>query len=1470
MKRLMIASALAALATFGVSAAETIGLGKDWLACPVAEQEGADIAQCIPEGKDWQNGGDKGVSLAGNVMQHKDAKKGNLFQGVFNCWYKKSLDVPAAWQGKSVRLEAKLAWITLVVHVNGQKAGVMYGPDGSFELAPFLKFGQKNEIKVFATNRGWGTGETGIKYWARPDCSMPMAQHFDYTGRFGGANVVVRTPAYVDSAYVLSSGRDAQGKWDPAQKKVTVKVEMNAARDCKVEVKADFYNDVCRGNEEPKLEGAVVKSGSKTVSLKQGENVVEIEIPWKDVRDWEVVPNAATYVCNVTAKVDGQDCDTNLKPFVFGFREIWLEGKEFMLNGHVQRFRGYWNQGAPKDMNDLHKYGYNLSYETHKHGVMYDDNLNQKWAQSRAGVAVFSGMPSIYFVHDEIRKDPSCTAQWRRYLRHWLRHTRNLPCIVATSCGVNQICPERNMRPEILGQDPEKGGVVCNIEFARKVAREYHPNCLYFSHADGTEADMSSSNLYFNFTPLQEREEWLSSWAKNGTLPWYAAEFGAPYYACWFHSRTPQMTEWLAAYYGDDAYAAEAPEMLYHANAFAKCCRAMTHGGWVTGDDLFPFNKLSREYSKMLVYRTNRAWRTFGQNGGMMYLESWPWDTPNPTRERQMQANGDLVTWLAGDAEITDRTHAFRSGDAITRNLVAVWDGFGPKTVSADWKFVEKATGKVIAKGAETFKVNQGEVAKKAITVKAPDVKAITGYRFEVAFKSDIDPEKDATFKTVEKDSFDVEVYPTAVPQVAGDAAKLGLYDPFGDSAKMMASLGMKFKTFDSLDAALADKGITRLVLGRRALTKACGLEKAAGRIAAGLKVLVLPQEADVWQIMGLQVEDMMPRVMRNVSLPGLKDESLAYWRGKPMWEKDFGLVMKHDTRRGPRWKHTHAVGGLAMLIPQRGGVKPLVRGEFDLSYSMLLKIAEGKGSATLCTFDFEGRVGKDGCPAATETAVAMFKDFMADDTAATAKVFVDGGEAARLAEALGLDAEEFKGQKVEDALVIAGRDAKSDYAKIKNALGKNVRAYVFANDKLAGEAGLAPSPAKQKVAPKVQKEVVSADGKRKEKKWIPEERECDVFVIRDRANWEKFPFAGVGPQHLRFRDKLIASKYSAANGFATTGEGMFATDGKVLFDAIDPFQICDRYRSGKNAQAAEVKAGGWGKVPANDKELYLRSNAQSEDNQLRRLSLVFLNWNVPAGKKILERALYTKPVEAYVGLAQYNVLGPWPSKNDDSVYMIDTKDFPVEKDSDNKGIVAEEMAIKGDVQPNPRFKPLGLTYPSDWPQDLHFLDWRPVVKPDQNGMTDLRKLPIVAAQSFNTCYCVGFLERETDGKITLRFGVDWRGAVWVNGKEIIRTYGQTKDEGSVIVKDIPVYAMPKGKTPEEIKKLDNERGTFDGKNVITVKAGSGQSASTFYLRVSKEVKPGDVKRAQVKELDDVKLYQTPNPDFDPYEYVYW
>ena len=100
-----------------------------------------------------------------------------------------------------------------------------------------------------------------------------------------------------------------------------------------------------------------------------------------------------------------------------------------------------------------------------------------------------------------------------------------------------------------------------------------------------------------------------------------------------------------------------------------------------------------------------------------------------------------------------------------------------------------------------------------------------------------------------------------------------------------------------------------------------------------------------------------------------------------------------------------------------------------------------------------------------------------------------------------------------------------------------------------------------------------------------------------------------------------------------------------------------------------------------------------------------------------------------------------------------------------------------------------------------------------------------------------------------MRFGVDWRGKIWVNGKAFDPIYGGHKDEGSVIYKDVPVKA---------------------GDNYITVKAGCGQSVKAFWLNISHEPQPGETVRERVPELDKVELYESANPYFDPYEYIYW
>lgn len=1280
-----------------------------------------------------------------------------------------SVSIPAEWKGKSVRFEQRVAFCELDAKVNGKAAGTAYAPDATVELAPLLNFGAANDIqiseRVVADYFGRGDGPFGNKDDAR-------------RRRFGRMELVARTAAYIDDFF-------AQPSW--REKKLTVDVEIESLGPCKGEVEV-VVADAPGGP-------AVVK-GSAKCDLKAGSNVVTVEIPWANPIPWEPVAHAKTYDCRVTLVADGKPCDSNRPNALFGFREIWREGKEIYLNGHVQRFRNFWFQGLPKDPNDVHKYGFNVSYEGHKHWAYWFEKADEMETRSKAGIAVFTGMPSIYFVHDAIRNNPKCTEQFKRSLKAWMRTWRNYPCIVAASCGVNQICPERNMRPEILGQDPEKGGVVDNIEFACKLAREMNPNCLYYSHADGTEADISTSNLYFNFTPLQEREEWLSQWSTNGTLPWCAVEFGSPYYACWFHSRVPQMTEWLAAYYGEKAYDAESADMLRHSKAFAKSCLQFTHGGWVepnspNGKSLYQFNSIAEDYSKMLVYRTNRAWRYYGQNCGMMYLISWPWDTENDIRTRQMQANGDIVMFLGGDPDPTDRTHAYRAGETVRKNLVFIWDGVGENTLSASWKLVD-AQGRTVKDGQEKVSLKQGDIRKVPVEFAAPDVKGKTAYRFEVAFNAEKGMDNPAN-ATVKSDSFAFEVYPGKVAGLeAGDA--VALFDPEGKTAPILDGLGVKYERIAAL-AALPD-GCSRLVVGWHALSQAQGLEKLAKRIEDGLRVLVMQQEAAVWQALGFTVEDSMARQMFNVSLEGVDNGDLAHWRGAPLAPNALGNVMKHATRRGPRGTHHHAISSAPILIPQRGGFVPLVRGEFDLSYTALLKELRGKGAAWFCAFDFEDR----DCPAADRVAAATFRAFLKDDKVSPVKVFADGAHAERIAKTLGLDYEKYDGKEHDDAVLIVGKDSKLSADDVKDAIDDNAHALVIANDAIAGAlcGGLEPV--------------------------------TNVFYR-----------GKTGDPLFRFRDGV---NYRPLRG----GEAV-KTVGDILVDQLDPFQAGDRYRTG-DGKAAVLARGGWGSRPKGEKDLYLRNASQSEDNFMRRYAKTLAAWGVGAGAKVFSRSLYTKPAEAYEPISQYNVLGPWPSERDDDHYMVDTI-FPVDASKGgDSGALAEEMAVKGDVQPNPRFHPLGLKYLDETPQDLRFLDWRPVVKSRADGYVDYATAsPLIAAQSFCTCYCVGFLKRRTAGEITIRFGVDWRGKIWVNGKPFEPIYGGYKDEGSKIYEHVKVNA---------------------GDNVITVKAGCGQSVKAFWLNVSHEPQEGEIIRDRVPELDDVSLYESANTRFDPYEYVYW
>ena len=409
-------------------ALETLDVTDGWLVQPVRTKGVEDKSAAIPPDEApeaWQEGG----RLAKKPPIAKGERTGDNEKAAYACWFKRTVDVPADWKGRSVRYEQQLNWCDAVVFVNGRKAGVALHPDGAVELAPFLDFGRPNEIRVFVTNRGYGTGEPGIVYAGRDD----YCRNRDLF--YSPALLCVRSPAFVEDVWAIPSWREKRIVW---------RCEVPALADGEVELVARVWEDTGRDPETKKLRSEQdgdkpVKTWRRTFALKAGTNTVEFMCKWPDAVPWEL-DDPHLYNATVTPVLRGGAEGDGPARFVFGFREQWLDGRIVMANGHPQRWRGFWRQGLPKEIADVKKSGFNMVYATHQHESRHEEDAAFQESLARAGIQMFTGAPTIAQRKGKILSDPFVRAQFERCVEHWARSHRNLPTVAGASVGVNMMC----------------------------------------------------------------------------------------------------------------------------------------------------------------------------------------------------------------------------------------------------------------------------------------------------------------------------------------------------------------------------------------------------------------------------------------------------------------------------------------------------------------------------------------------------------------------------------------------------------------------------------------------------------------------------------------------------------------------------------------------------------------------------------------------------------------------------------------------------------------------------------------------------------------------------------------------------------------------------------------------------------------------------------------------------------------------
>jgi beta-galactosidase len=490
---------------------------------------------------------------------------------------------------------------------------------------------------------------------------------------------------------------------------------------------------------------------------------------------------------------------------------------------------------------------------------------------------------------------------------------------------------------------------------------------IYGHHSDN--GDVHTSNMYLNFIPLQEREEWLSHWAQNKSLPWMGVEFGPPLYSTLMRGRDgythqghsePHLTEWTARYLGREAYTLEPAEYrtIVLRDRFKGGDLQKEYEPHIRHDGRERILADSPSFTKLLdLYYTNtyRSWRTMGMSGGIV-----PWHHDrHPALKR---VNGPSIAWIAGaggrpdqsnsDKPVwTEKDKSFRPGQKVDKQIVLINDFRSPQQYSYTWE--ANISGKKIAGATKTGQLPVGEITFVPITFTTPAT--FTGEKAvgEIKLTAKIGTQDHS-------DTFPFHVLKPA-PAVKGTVS---VFDPVGETTALLKSLGYTVQPWKSGAVAGGTLVIGRKVLSNKHAVPA-GLQQF---VQNGGRLLIMAQEPR-WMEYALGLR-MSPHVTRRVYridnahpvVRGLDELDLRDWNGVSKLTEAYPHYAGFDwvPAMGWKWGNRHGVSSAPVEKPHRSSWRPILETEFDLAYSPLMEMELGKGRITLATLDLEDHAAVD------------------------------------------------------------------------------------------------------------------------------------------------------------------------------------------------------------------------------------------------------------------------------------------------------------------------------------------------------------------------------------------------------------------------------------------------------------------------------------------------------------------------------
>lgn len=963
---------------------------------------------------------------------------------VSRAWYERQVAIPAEWQGRQISLRFDRVCTDAIVYVNDKECGKIAWPWGTVDITSAVTPGQTANVRVLVA--AIADAEQVGTFWQNALSSTVTFSSASLKSRGLTGSVFLEcrsSEAHVADVFVRTSTR---------QKAISLDVELRGInQEGPIQVAADMLNE----------KGEVEKSytAKAVVEAKETQTLV-LSWPWADPRLWDVgQPNH--YTLRLKVKAEGLDDEYDQ---IFGFREFWIEGRQFYLNGTVIRLRQpCFYYGPRMQVGDIFSEMGSETVDTRGDASDSERNLDDA---DRKGYLVAQYILNANKYLMNARGQTRWDQNRQRALERaavWMRHYRNHPSVVMWIAGFNFFNNAVDADPRLIGR---RGWGQADERWQRLMVygremfdglRKLDPTRAYYSHAGAYTGDLYTMNCYLNLLPLQEREDWLSAWAENGEMPISMVEFGTPMDCTFRRGRhgfesnitsEPLLTEFAAIYFGSAAYAAEESK-------YREFLHNLFRGGMLYESSENRLDEYANNHKIQRLFRVNtwRSWRTAGLPGG---LRTWSW-----MQDALKEVNGSTLAWIAGPAgAYSAKDHHFSPGQKIGKQIILINDTRQPQNFTATW--TAAVGGKQTDEGQLHGSLAVSEIRFIPFQVIAPAV--------EAGGKSDGQLILEARIGgTTHQDAFAFRIF----GEDKKGGGQIAIVDPEGATGRMLTNLGYQTQSWNGAAVPL-------VVIGRNALKDNTAVAaKLEPYVRAGGRALLCAQDPE-WlaRALGWRV---CPKVARRVfPIPSatqycpfynLHPEDLRDWTGNstlieayPEYAGDYLRGNERDQPyAGWHWGNRGGVSSAAIEKPHRSGWRPLLECEFDLAYTPLMELDYGQGRLVVCTLDLEDHSALD--PAARQVAGRVLDyAFHAPLLPRISKaVYLGGASGATWLDRIGVSYQKSDTLDTDAGLVLIGSDASVDVPALTAYLEQGGQAFFLPCAQTDGGLGtsLKPAPAR-------------------------------------------------------------------------------------------------------------------------------------------------------------------------------------------------------------------------------------------------------------------------------------------------------------------------------------------------------------------------------------------------------------------------